>query len=44
MSHALARLVPGLLSLALLAPAAMAQDAAPMPQCQVQEFAMGLRY
>ena len=59
MSHPLVRLVPGVLSLALLAPTlltpaamaqdavsqdTMAQDAATTPQCQVREFAMGLRY
>ncbi|CAM3179279.1 5'-nucleotidase, lipoprotein e(P4) family [Paracoccus aminovorans] len=37
-------LLSGVTALALLAPAAMAQDAAEMPQCQVREFAMGLRY
>lgn len=37
-------LLPGLTALVLLAPGAMAQDAAQMPKCEVQEFAMGLRY
>lgn len=37
-------LLLGLTTVAMFAPAAMAQDAAQVPQCQVQEFAMGLRY
>jgi len=38
------RLAAGLTATALLVPAALAQDAGEMPQCQVREFAMGLRY
>lgn len=46
MSHPLSRrLLPGVALFALLAPAAMAQDAAaPAAKCSVQEYAMGLRY
>lgn len=46
MSYPLSRrLLPGVALLALLAPAAMAQDAAaPAAKCSVQEYAMGLRY
>ncbi|ABL70855.1 5'-nucleotidase, lipoprotein e(P4) family [Paracoccus denitrificans] len=42
--HIARRLLLGLIASALIAPAAVAQDAAQMPQCQVGEFAMGLRY
>jgi 5'-nucleotidase (lipoprotein e(P4) family) len=38
------RLLTGVAALAVLAPAAMADEVAQAPQCQVREFAMGLRY